>query len=54
MKSRKKNLKSRKIFQNQEKYFKTEKNVPESRNIVLQESRKSLGFNDFEFNEPPS
>ena len=46
-----KKLKSRKIFQNREKYFKIEKNVSESRNILLQESRKNLESNDFQFNE---
>ena len=33
---------SRKIFQNQENYFKVEKNVSESRNILFQESRKNI------------
>ena len=32
----------RKIFQNQENYFKVEKNVSESRNILFQESRKNI------------
>ena len=39
MKLKTKNLKSSKI-QNQEKYFKMEKNVSESRNVLLQDSRK--------------
>ena len=38
-------MKSRKIFRNWEKYLKIEKNVLESRNILLQESRKNLEFN---------
>ena len=45
-------MKSRKIFRNLEKnfriekkYLKIEKNVLESRNILLQESRKNLEFN---------
>ena len=42
---------SRKKIQNREKYFKLEKNVSESRNILLQESRKKIEFNDFEFNK---
>ena len=42
MKSRKKNLKSRKIFRNQEKYFGIKKNISESRNNLLQEPRKNL------------
>ena len=58
MNLRKKFLKLWKIFpirqrkiQNREKYFKLEKNVSESRNILLQESRKKIEFNDFEFNK---
>ena len=38
--------------QNREKNFRIEKNVSESRNTLLQESRKNLEFNDLEFNEP--
>ena len=33
MKSRKKKLKSRKIFRNRESYFKIEQNVPESSRV---------------------
>ena len=42
MESRKKKLKSRKTFQNQEKYFRIEQTVSESRNTLLEESRKNL------------
>ena len=42
-------LKSRKKFQNREKYFRIKKSF-----VLLQKSRKNLEFNDFEFNEPPS
>ena len=42
---------TKKKIQNREKYFKLEKNVSESRNILLQESRKKIEFNDFEFNK---
>ena len=45
--------KSKKMFQNWKNYFKIEKNVSEQRNILLQESRKNLEFNEFKFNEPP-
>ena len=38
----KKNLESRKIFQNQEKYFRIEKTASESRIILLEKSRKNL------------
>ena len=58
MNLRKKFFKLWKIFpirqkkiQNREKYFKLEKNVSESRNILLQESRRKIEFNDFEFNK---
>ena len=58
MESGKRFQESAKIFQNREKYciikrkkekFQIEKNVSESRNILLQE--KSFEFNDFEFNK---
>ena len=46
--NREKISESSNIFQNQENYFKIEKNVSESRNILLQESRKkSLKLNVF-------
>ena len=38
----KKKLKSRKIFRNREKYFRIEKTISESRNILLEELRKNL------------
>ena len=51
MKSRKK-IKIEKQFRNRENNFKIEKNASESRNTLLQESRKILEFNDLEFNKP--
>ena len=45
--NRKNILESRNLFQNPE-------NVSQLRNILLQESRKKLEFNNLEFNEPPS
>ena len=40
--NREKKLKSGKIFRNREKYFRIEKTVSESRNILFEESRKNL------------
>ena len=36
------------------KKFKIKKNTLESRSILLQESRRNLELNDFEFHEPSS
>ena len=42
LRNREKKLKSGKIFRNREKYFRIEKTVPKSRNILLEESRKNI------------
>ena len=44
---KKKRNREKNFFRNWEKKFRIEK-------YLLQESRKNLEFNDFEFNEPPS
>ena len=54
IKNREKTFRIEKTFQNREDYFKIQKNVSQLRNILLQESRKKLEFNNLEFNEPSS
>ena len=50
----KKISKSRKKFRNREKKFRIEKNILESKKMLLEDLRKNLKFNDFEFDEPAS
>ena len=50
LKKKKKKKKENEIMKLRKK-IKIEKNVSESRNILLQESRKNLESNDFQFNE---